>query len=93
MVIPELQFGSAKEAFEVVRNYIEARTPGKGPTVFDLVKPKSSEMYFALKFLVDNYFYYFSSLCELIVKYYFLVFFVVFLVFLTHIFEKVNFGR
>jgi len=56
MVIPELQFGSAKEAFEVVRNYVEARAPGKGPTVFDLVKPKSSEMYSALKFLVENYF-------------------------------------
>ena len=56
MVLPELQFGSTKEAFEVIRLYIETKAVGKGPTLFNLMKPSNTEVYHALAFMMPNYF-------------------------------------
>ena len=56
MVFLELQFGSTKEAFEVIRNYVENKISGSEPKYVDLLKGKPSKLLDALRFVMDNYF-------------------------------------
>ena len=56
VVLPELQFGSTKQAFEVIRSCIETRKPGIGPLKFDMTELKKSAVFEALLFILPSYF-------------------------------------
>ena len=59
MVLPELQFGSTKEAFEVIRCCIENMAPGRYACFNTQVSnraPEKAEAYAAVLFVVNQYF-------------------------------------
>jgi hypothetical protein len=56
MVLPELQFGSTREALEILKQTVESKAPGKGPKTINVLRPKSDDLHDAVNFMIANYF-------------------------------------
>jgi hypothetical protein len=61
MVLPDLQLGSTREAFQVFKQYIEPKVPGKGPRTLDVVNSKSDGLREAVNFMIAIFYHSFLT--------------------------------